>query len=215
MGFAKKSVSRSRREVRAHAAKRTSGGASRYLCIPEGKNVGQKLKMADFMKDDFKAIYDNRRHDTPRDHCRGRKNAKTFEAAASSCCTCAARGREAGQQPALLHGAVARSGGAGVRPRGQDGADEPETAERVILVRETAKKLACPKLGTTYRALSADAGTNFGLSPALVIHDELGQMRGPRSPLYEALETATAAQEEPLTVIISTQAPTDADLLAS
>ena len=32
--------------------------------------------------------------------------------------------------------------------------------------------------------------------------------------MYEALETATAAQESPLTIIISTQAPTDADLLS-
>src|SRR5262249_45264653 len=54
----------------------------------------------------------------------------------------------------------------------------------------------------------------YGLSPQLVIHDELGQVRGPRSPLYEALETATGAQADPLSIIISTQAPTDADLLS-
>jgi phage terminase large subunit-like protein len=69
-------------------------------------------------------------------------------------------------------------------------------------------------LGTRYRALSADATTAYGLSPQLVIHDELGQVRGPRSALYEALETATGAQENPLSIIISTQAPTDADLLS-
>jgi phage terminase large subunit-like protein len=39
-------------------------------------------------------------------------------------------------------------------------------------------------------------------------------VRGPRSTLYEALETATGAQDEPLTVIISTQAPTNNDLLS-
>jgi hypothetical protein len=39
-------------------------------------------------------------------------------------------------------------------------------------------------------------------------------VRGPRSTLYEALETATAAQEEPLSIVISTQSPTDADLLS-
>jgi len=39
-------------------------------------------------------------------------------------------------------------------------------------------------------------------------------VRGPRSTLYEALETATGAQDEPLSIIISTQAPTDADLLS-
>src|SRR5690606_20232514 len=52
------------------------------------------------------------------------------------------------------------------------------------------------------------------LSPVLTVHDELGQVKGPKSDLYEALETATAAQEEPLSIIISTQAPTDADLLS-
>jgi phage terminase large subunit-like protein len=47
-----------------------------------------------------------------------------------------------------------------------------------------------------------------------VVHDELGQVRGPRSELYEALETAAGAQEEPLSIVISTQAPPAADLLS-
>jgi len=47
-----------------------------------------------------------------------------------------------------------------------------------------------------------------------VVHDELGRLRGPRSELYDALETAAGAQEAPLSVVISTQAPTDADLLS-
>jgi len=83
-----------------------------------------------------------------------------------------------------------------------------------VTIQETAKSLICAELGTRYRALSADATTAYGLSPALVIHDELGQVRGPRSALYEALETATGAQENPLSIIISTQAPTNADLLS-
>jgi hypothetical protein len=48
----------------------------------------------------------------------------------------------------------------------------------------------------------------------LTIFDELGQVRGPRSELFEALETTTAGQLAPLSIIISTQAPTDADLLS-
>jgi phage terminase large subunit-like protein len=83
-----------------------------------------------------------------------------------------------------------------------------------ITIRDTVKELLCPEMGTRYRALSAEAATNFGLSPSFIVHDELGQCRGPRSTLYEALETATGAQEEPLTVVISTQAPTDGDLLS-
>lgn len=83
-----------------------------------------------------------------------------------------------------------------------------------IVIRENAKQLFCSELGTIYRALSADASTNYGLSPVFIVHDELGQVKGPKSELYEALETATAAQEAPLSIIISTQAPTDADLLS-
>lgn len=86
--------------------------------------------------------------------------------------------------------------------------------EDAVGIKDSAKMLVCPDLGTEYRALSADASTAMGLSPVFVVHDELGQTRGPRSELYEALETAAAAQEEPLSIIISTQAPTAADLLS-
>ncbi len=83
-----------------------------------------------------------------------------------------------------------------------------------VSVKETAKMLTVPDRGTVYRALSAEAKTAFGLSPAFIIHDELGQVRGPRSELYTALETATGGQENPLSIVISTQAPTDGDLLS-
>lgn len=84
----------------------------------------------------------------------------------------------------------------------------------VAQIRDSAKEILCPELGTRYKALSAEASTAYGLSPVLVVHDELGQVRGPRSDLYEALETAVAAQAEPLSIVISTQAPNDEDLLS-
>lgn len=89
----------------------------------------------------------------------------------------------------------------------------PELSAHVTVV-DSGKRLHCPELGTVYRALSADATTAYGLSPAFIVHDELGQVKGPKSELYEALETATAAQESPLSIIISTQAPTDGDLMS-
>src|SRR5262249_40046904 len=76
---------------------------------------------------------------------------------------------------------------------------------RIVHVMETAKTLVCAELGTRYRALSADASTAYGLSPSFIVFDELGQVRGPRSPLYESLETATGSSVDPLSVIISTQ----------
>ena len=84
----------------------------------------------------------------------------------------------------------------------------------VVTIRDTAKQLYCPQVGSLYRALSAETTTAMGLSPVLILHDELGQTKGSRSTLYDALETATSAQENPLSIIISTQAPTDGDLLS-
>src|SRR5207248_3081493 len=83
-----------------------------------------------------------------------------------------------------------------------------------VRIKDSTRELICDGLVTKYRALSADATTAYGLSPVFTIHDELGQVKGPRSPLYDALETATGAQESPLSIIISTQARNDTDLLS-
>src|SRR5499427_349738 len=83
-----------------------------------------------------------------------------------------------------------------------------------IIPKDGIKQLVCPARGTAYRALSSEASTADGLSPAFIVFDELGQVRGPRDPLFEALTTSTAGQLAPLQIIISTQAPTDNDLLS-
>jgi phage terminase large subunit-like protein len=69
------------------------------------------------------------------------------------------------------------------------------TLSSVVVIRDTAKELFCPELGTLYKALSAEASTAYGLSPVFIVHDELGQVKGPRSELYDALETAVGAHE--------------------
>lgn len=181
-----------------------------HCYVPEGKFVGKRVKLRPFQRQIIKGIYDSPTRRAIASM--GRKNAKTAlscfilllhlvgpAAKANGQLFSAAQSRD---QAAVLFELAAKV----VRL-------SPELREHVV-VRDTAKQLACPELGTLYRALSAEASTAFGLSPALVVHDELGQVRGPRSDLYEALETAAGAQESPLSVIISTQAPTDADLLS-
>ena len=86
--------------------------------------------------------------------------------------------------------------------------------DEVVTIRDTLKELHCLELGTRYRALSAEDATAHGQSPIFAIHDELGQVRGPVSKLYNAIENAMGAHEAPMSIIISTQAPTDADLLS-
>ena len=69
-------------------------------------------------------------------------------------------------------------------------------------------------MNTEYQALAAEAGTAHGLSPVLAIHDEMGQVRGEFDAFIEAIETAQGAYDDALQLIISTQAPNDADMLS-
>lgn len=183
-----------------------------YCRVPEGKLVGQPVKLRAWQRREILKIYDNP-HGTRRAILSfGRKNGKTALAAfllllhlvgpeskPNSQLNSAAQSRD---QAAILFSLAAKT----VRM-------SPDLHNEVG-IRDTAKQLYCEGRGTLYRALSADATTAYGLSPAFIVHDELGQVKGPRSELYEALETAVGAQEEPLSIIISTQAPTDADLLS-
>jgi phage terminase large subunit-like protein len=182
--------------------------------IPEGKFVGQKLRLFDWQKDLLRLIYDNP-HGTRRAIVSmGRKGGKTSLSAClllAHLCGPPARNKPNSQ---LYSAAQSRDQAAIIFSLAAKMVCLNPVLASAVTIQETAKSLICPELGTRYRALSADATTAYGLSPQLVIHDELGLVRGPRSPLFEALETATGAQENPLSIIISTQAATDADLLS-
>lgn len=196
----------------AERAQRNIDWCEQYLFLPEGKHVGEPLKMAPFMQDDFRAIYGNE-HGTRRAIVsRGRKNAKSVECAAIVLLHLC--GPEYRPNGSIYSCAQSRDQAAIIFDRASKMVKLSPVLRRVVKIRESAKELRCPGVGTMYKALSAETSTAFGLSPVLTIHDELGQVKGPRFPLYEAMETATAAQDEPLTVVISTQAPTDADLLS-
>lgn len=174
--------------------------------------VGQPVRLVEFQRDAIRRIYDNPAGTRRAIVTFGRKNAKTAisafllllhlagpEAATNSQLFSAAQSRD---QAAILWGYAAKV----VRM-------SPDLSA-FVKIRDSAKQIICPELGTVYKALSAEASTAYGLSPVFTVHDELGQVKGPRSELYEALETASAAHDRPLSIIISTQAPGDADLLS-
>ena len=183
-----------------------------YCRIPEGKFVGQPLKMAEFMKDDFRAIFDNPAGTRRAIISRGRKNAKTVETALLMLLFLV--GPEAAPNSQLFSAARSRDQAAVLFNLAAKMVRMEQALHENLIVRDTAKEIFCPDLGSKYKALSAEASTAFGLSPRFIAHDELGQVKGPRDSLYDALETAVAAQDNPLSVIISTQAPDDGDLLS-
>jgi phage terminase large subunit-like protein len=151
--------------------------------VPEGRLVGKKLKLASWQKDLIRLIYDNP-HGTRRAIISmGRKNAKTTQAAClllAHLCGPPARNKPNSQ---LYSAAQSRDQAGIIFSLAAKMVRMNPALARIVTIQEAAKSLICPELGTRYRALSADATTAYGLSPQLVIHDELGQVRGPRSPL--------------------------------
>lgn len=183
-----------------------------HLSIPEGKDVGKPVVLREWQKRDIRKIYDNP-HGTRRAIISyGRKNAKTTSAAFLLLLHLC--GPEALPNSQLYSAAQSREQAAIIFSLAAKMVRMSPSLSEYVLVRDSGKQLFCEGRGTIYRALSAEASTAFGLSPCFVVHDELGQVKGPRSTLYEALETAVAAHENPLSLVISTQAPTDADLLS-
>jgi len=81
-----------------------------------------------------------------------------------------------------------------------------------VRIIESTHRIVHYKSGSFYRALSAEAGTKYGLNPTLVIYDELAQAK--TRALYDALDTSMGARAEPLFIIISTQSADPEHLLS-
>lgn len=184
-----------------------------YCYIPEGTDIGKPVKLRDWQCDTIRAIYDNKVKTRRAIISFGRKNAKTTLAAFLLLLHLC--GRETKPNSQLYSAAQSRDQAAILFGLAAKIVQFSPDLRSVVVIRDTSKQLYCPECGTLYRALSAEASTAHGLSPTFIVHDELGQVRGPRSELYDALETATAAHRQPFSIIISTQAPHDGDLLST
>lgn len=183
----------------------------KYLKIPEGKDVGKPVVLRDWQKRIIHSIYDDT-YTSQAIVSFPRKNGKTSLIAML--------------MAAHLMGPVSEKNSqiySAAQSRDQAAIVFNLLAKMIRLSRylsnecrilDSTKTIHAKKTGVMYKALAADAARTYGLSPVFVVHDELGQVRGPRSQLYDALETAMGAHERALSIIISTQAATDQDLLS-
>lgn len=181
-----------------------------YCRIPEGKFVGRPVKLRPWQKKILRGIYD-----TPTRTAiitMAKKNAKTSLSAFLLLLHIV--GPEAQKNSQLVSTAQSRDQAAVIFDLAAKIVRMSPDLNAVVGIRDTNKEMYVPELGTVYKALSAEASTAHGKSPIFAVHDELGQVRGPRSPLYEAVENAMGAHDQPMSIVISTQAPTDADLLS-
>jgi len=79
---------------------------------------------------------------------------------------------------------------------------EPELLQMIDIIPST-KTMIGRRMGTVYRAISAEAGTKHGYLPSVVIYDELAQAKN--RELYDVLDTSFGGRQEPLFIVISTQ----------
>lgn len=193
-------------------ARRNIDWMEEHCRVPEGKDWGKPLKLRPWQKRDIRKIYDNPHRTRTAILSFAKKNGKSSLAACLLLLHVC--GPEAVPNSQIPSTAQSRDQAAIVFALAAKMVRMSPTLDEVCVIRDTAKQILCPELGTIYMALSADANTAHGKSPAFALHDELGQVRGPVSELYNAIENAMGAHENPMTVIISTQAPTDADLLS-
>ena len=174
-----------------------------YLVVPEGAHVGRPVKLRPWQKEIIREIYDSptRRAIVSL----ARKNGKT--ALAAMLVLVHLVGPEARRNGHIFSAAQSRDQAAIVFGLAAKMVRMSAELNEIVTVRDSGKELVCSVTGARFRALSAESTTAYGLSPVFTIHDELGQVRGPRSELYDALETAAGAAADPLSIIGCHYAP--------
>jgi len=189
---------------------RNAAWVEQFCRVPEGKDRGKRVVLRDWQVAEFLRLYDTPTRTFILSF--GRKNGKTaliaFLVLLHLC------GPEAELGAEVVSGARSRDQAAMVFRYASKCIRLNPDLNEIVRIKDTAKELECPDLQTTYKALSADAATNLGRSPKLAVHDELGQVRGPRDDFFEAIDTAQGAHDSPLTIVISTQSPRAGDMLS-
>lgn len=188
--------------------------------MPSGRGAGKRLKLRPWQVDIIVGIYG------PTDAsglrlCRdatismGRKNGKT--ALIAGLVLCHLIGPEA-ELNGEVYCAAANKEQAGnlFKYCSQIIKATPELQDLVLAGRlkviESKMRLVFAELGTFFQTLSKAPDTKHGFNPSVVVMDELAQWKSPE--LYDVLTSGFAAREEPLAIVISTQAANDQHILS-
>lgn len=184
----------------------------RFCVVPEGKLVGKPMRLEPFQQKFIREVYDNPAGTRRAILSIARKNGKSGLIAAIVLAHIV--GPEARQNAQIVSGARSRDQAALVFNLAWKMCQLSQELSKIVRVVPSGKRLIGLPMNVEYRALAAEGKTAHGLSPVVIILDELGQVRGPQDPFVEALETAQGAYDDGLQLVISTQAPTDADMLS-
>lgn len=185
---------------------------TRYIKNPEGDLRGQPMKLMPFQVDFIKSIYDNPLGTHTAILSLGRRNGKTALIAALLLAHIA--GPEAIANSQTASGARSKAQAAVIFDLAVKMIQQSPELSQVIKVMPSGKKLLGLRKNVSYQALSAEGKTAHGLSLALCIIDEIGQVTGPTDDFVAALTSAQGSYTNPLLIAISTQAATEQDMLS-
>lgn len=184
----------------------------KYCVVPEGDLMGQPMVLEPFQRKFLLAVFNNPHGTKTAVLSIGRKNGKTALIAALLLAFVV--GPEAKRNTQIVSGALSKDQAAIVFKLARKMVDLNPALESRCKVFPSGKQLLGIQSNVEFAALSAEAKTKHGLSPYVIIFDEMGQVKGPTNDFVTALNTAQGAYKDGLKIIISTQAATDNDMLS-
>ena len=187
-----------------------------HLKVPDGKGVGQPLKLRAWQKDKIRAVYGRDSYDERLVNLAiltmARKNGKTALVAALVLVHLV--GPEAVAFGQLYSIAFDRAQASIVFNLARNMVSMDPYLSARIKITESSKRMVDPVSGSVFLALSSEARSHHGKSSSFLVFDELAQF-GTDDELYSVMRTSTGAHgKNALTWVISTQAPDDTALLS-
>ena len=185
------------------------------LVVPAGKFVNKPLRLRPFQMDFLRDVYNPRLPDGRRKRRQAvlsiaRRGGKTLLAALVILVHLAGPAKRANST--IVSAATTRKQASIVFRFVASMVRLNKTLRRILKVVDSTKHIVHKKDASTYAAISAEAGGQYGEGLDLVVYDELAQAKG--NALYDALMTSLGSQVEPLMMIISTQAPANDHILS-
>lgn len=186
------------------------------LTLPDGQKAGTHVLLRPWQKEFINAVYSPQTPDGKRIVreallTMGRKNGKT--ALIAMLMLVHLCGPEAIKNGQLYSVAFDREQAAIVFNYASKMVYDSEFLCDRLAVTESRKMIRDPVSGSVYQALSAESRSKHGRSSSFIIFDELAQF-GTDRKLYDTMMTSRGAHEEPLVMVISTQADRDDALLS-
>ena len=183
-----------------------------YLKIPSGEHAGKPLKFDPFQEAFIYSVFDNPVGTRTAILSMARRNSKSFLTAVILLAFVV--GPLAELNVAVASAANSRDQAGLISKLMFDMVQLDPTLSKFVRLQPSLKRCVGIKKNTEYQSLSADARTGFGRSLKVVVLDEAGQIKGPSNDFVSMLRTSQGSYEDPLFIIISTQAAADADYLS-